>query len=197
MIYAPSQPFELILQLGQSGSAVSGLNSGDFLAGSIKLQFINPSGTSNAPINLSGNEVVVEELLTGHGLGAYAFKFPGNLIPNEGLYILSIINAGVIDPLVGSVKVATPLDLNEIAALLGRNVVGVPNGYTESGKITGLFQYFFGSAADARTYVNDLQDSPVGTVSQASQNLVQGFLQEVATYDVITDRLNSFIRTRD
>ena len=193
--HPPGLDFEIVVQLTLGGSPVAGLDNSDFPLGSATFQLINPSAASGAPVNLTGGaEFEVEELQVGKGTGTYALKFDGSVIPTEGDYSIVLANPGIFDALSGVVRSAVPPDLAEALSLLGKNVVGIPSGYDANGQVTGMTVFFFASAADAETYIDDYTADPFGIVSPASSALVIGTLEEAATYAPDTSLLQAFIR---
>lgn len=194
----PNQPFEVAVQLSLAGVPVTGLTNVDFTVGVVQLQFIDPTGASPAPVLLTaGTEYEVEEMLPLPARGTYALKFDGTMIPDEGDYALVIIKAGVFDALDGVVEVRGPTDLDEVLALAGKNVVGIPSGYDTNGNITGITLFFFATKTDAQTYIDEYFTVPVGTVSPATQALVTDYLEEASVYSPITGRMEGFIRKKD
>lgn len=195
--HPPNLDFEVVVQLTLAGAAVAGLTDLDFSLGVVAVQSLDPDAPSPPLVNLTGGtEFTVEELQPGRGLGMYALKFVGAVIPLEGQYSLSLVKPGTFDPLAGVLDVRPPSDIDEALSLLGKNVVGIPSGYDANGQVTGLTLYFFSTAADAQTYIDDYMSVPVGAVTPASQALVTGFLEEAAVYHPSTSLLQAFIRKR-
>lgn len=200
---APLQNFEIVLQLTLAGSPVTSLNDGDFSAGVVSLQKVEEAGVSPAPVPLTGGvEFTVEELQVPSGIGQYVLKMNGALIPTEGIYSLVITKPGTFDPLDGVVDVRGPTDLDELLALAGKNVVGIPSGYdATTGNLTGITLFFFASKEDAEEYITEYFDpvlgGGVGLVTPATAAKVTDFLEEATIYNSVNGRIEGFIRKKD
>ena len=202
--HAPNQPFEIVVQLSLAGVPVTGLTgAADFTLGVVKIQQINPVGASGGTVSLTATvEYEVEELQTGAALGTYALKFDGSMIPDEADYLITVVKGGVFDPLEGVVEVRGPTDLDELLALAGKNVVGIPSGYDElTGNLSGITLFFFASKEDAEDYITEYFDpvlgGGVGLVTAATAAKVTDFLEEATVYNAVNGRIEGFIRKKD
>lgn len=171
-----NEPFEVVLGLKLSGSAVTGLTTASFSTGDVLLRHVDPTGTSPPTVSpIPVQQFEVEELFSG--TGTYAFKFGSGILTAVGDWALRISNTGVIDDALGVIEVgaSNPQKLQGWAS--GVNTVDVVTAYDSNNNPTQVVRYGFDSAADAVAF----QNNPSGNGSLVKWTRFSDYAFEIST----------------